>query len=186
MRTLEHPKYAVELAMQDVDDQLAECRTGRGEAIVRLRPAIVFESDGPAFVDGIELREHEGLNEDECECLRQTLASMEIPRARLDPSLALPWRFTPTIDLIFDERGEMIRQVVPRGPMKHLATRTDDGADVRDAVAACGGAGSIRAKLTFEPFTRRLQDVEPEAAAPRVQQCVVEAVHQAVIKGVPF
>jgi RNA polymerase sigma factor (sigma-70 family) len=187
VRPRHHPKYAVELAMRDVEEQLVECRSGTGDAIARLRPTIVFSADEAAFVEGVELREHEGLGVDELECLRETFASMAIPPAELDASLRLPWRFVPTTDLIFDEDDGLIRQVVPRGPMKHLATRTEDGSDIRDAVAACDRAGTLRATLTFDPFTGRLVEVEPDVTANAdVQQCVALAVRHAVIKGVAF
>jgi hypothetical protein len=113
----------VHFAMQQVDALLEECRTGKGDAMLRVRPAIVFVDDGPPFVDAVEVPYHENLSSEEIECVRQTLLSLDVPPAQLDPSIATPWRFQPITELYFDDDGALLRQQV--SPSRRVVRRAE-------------------------------------------------------------
>ncbi len=175
-------KLAYFRALEEQKESFAECRDGSEAASVRIGGTLAFDDDRPPVVESVTFERIVGLTQDELECLRQTTLALDV--AHVGPTSDEARAMNHRYDVDFATDGTVSLQGFRRGPPTDLFSQRKGGGDLDDAIAACGPGGATLVRLTFDPATGGVTEID--VAHSRVGTCIEDALRATLRASVSF
>jgi hypothetical protein len=176
-----HPLLALTMAMRGMYDRTGRCHTSGGTASARVTISFRFDPDGSTAFERVDFTRVKNLDEDELECIRQTLSAREIQVRRVDVTMIgfdaeASVEHSRSADLTIAADGTVETSGVDEQPRSSIISKSD-GPALAEALAQCG-PGPVDIDAVFDPKTRALASATPmgEHADDAQGRCVAALV----------